>query len=81
MDQASRFVPRFSSAYLEFTGSRRVEWYARIRRLSPQGVLGDAKKASAAKGEQIWEIMIRNLVEMIEDLKRLTLDEIWERRY
>ncbi len=81
MDHASRFVPRFSSAYLEFTGSRRVEWYARTRRLSPQGVLGDATKATAAKGEQIWEIMIKNLVEMIEDLKRLTLDEIWERRY
>ena len=41
----------------------------------------DATKASAEKGEKIWEIMIRNLVEMIEDLKRLTLDEIWERRY
>jgi creatinine amidohydrolase/Fe(II)-dependent formamide hydrolase-like protein len=81
MDRASRFVPRFSSAYLEFTGSRSVEWYARTRRLSPQGVLGDATKASAEKGAKIWEIMIRNLVEMIEDLKRLTLDEIWERRY
>ena len=81
MDRASRFVPRFSSAYLEFTGTRRVEWYALTKKLSPQGVMGDPTKASAEKGQKIWEIMIRNLVEMIEDLKRLTLDEIWERRY
>lgn len=81
MDRASRFVPRFSSAYLEFTGSRAVEWYAMTKKISPQGVLGDATKASAEKGARIWDVMIRNLVEMIEDLKRLTLDEIWERRY
>jgi creatinine amidohydrolase/Fe(II)-dependent formamide hydrolase-like protein len=81
MDRASKFVPRFSSAYLEFTGSRSVEWYALTKKLSPQGVLGDATKATAEKGERIWEIMIKNLVEMIEDLKRLTLDEIWERKY
>jgi len=81
MDRAARFVPRFTSAYLEFTGSRSVEWYALTKKLSPQGVLGDATKASVEKGQKIWEIMIKNLVEMIEDLKRVTLDEIWERRY
>jgi creatinine amidohydrolase len=58
-----------------------VEWYAQTKKLSPQGVLGDATKASVEKGQKIWEIMIKNLVEMIEDLKRVTLDEIWERRY
>jgi len=81
MTRAKRFVPRFSSTYLEFSGKRSVEWYARTRRISTSGVLGDPTKASAEKGRKIWEIMIRNLVEMVEDLKRMTLDEIYEKRY
>jgi creatinine amidohydrolase len=40
-----------------------------------------ATKATAEKGERIWEIMTRRLVELVEDLKRLSLDEIYQRRY
>ncbi len=29
----------------------------------------------------MWEVMMRNLVEFVEDLKGLTLDEIHQRRY
>jgi creatinine amidohydrolase len=58
-----------------------VEWYARTKRISRHGVLGDPTKATAEKGRRIWEIMIANLVELVEDLKRLTLDEIYEKRY
>jgi creatinine amidohydrolase/Fe(II)-dependent formamide hydrolase-like protein len=81
MRLARRFVPRFSSAYLEFSGKRSVEWYARTRKLSRDGVLGDPTKATAEKGRRMWDIMIRNLVELVEDLKRLTLNQIYERRY
>ncbi|MCA9751509.1 MAG: creatininase family protein [Gemmatimonadetes bacterium] len=81
MSKAKAAVPRFSSAYLSFSGSRSVEWYARTHKISRDGVLGDPTKASVEKGRQIWEIMVRNLVELVEDLKRLTLNEIWERRY
>jgi creatinine amidohydrolase/Fe(II)-dependent formamide hydrolase-like protein len=81
MRLARRFVPRFSSAYLEFSGKRSVEWYARTRKLSRDGVLGDPTKATPEKGRRMWEIMIRNLVELVEDLKRLTLNQIYERRY
>jgi creatinine amidohydrolase/Fe(II)-dependent formamide hydrolase-like protein len=81
MRLARRFVRRFSSAYLEFSGKRSVEWYARTRKLSRDGVLGDPTKASAEKGRRMWDIMIRNLVELVEDLKRLTLNQIYERRY
>jgi creatinine amidohydrolase/Fe(II)-dependent formamide hydrolase-like protein len=81
MGKAKRCVPEFSSAYLDFSGIRAVEWYARTRKISRDGVLGDPTKASAEKGRRIWEIMVSNLVELVEDLKRLTLDEIWQRRY
>lgn len=81
MSRAKRFVPRFSSTYLDFSGKRAVEWHARTKKISPQGVLGDPTKATAEKGERIWGIMVRNLVGLVEDLKRLTLEEIYEKRY
>jgi len=43
--------------------------------------MGDPTKASAEKGQKIWEIMIAHLVALVEDLKRMTLEEIHHRRY
>jgi creatinine amidohydrolase/Fe(II)-dependent formamide hydrolase-like protein len=81
MDQAKKHVPKFSSRYLNFTSKRGVLWYAYTRKISPSGVMGDPTKATADKGEKIWEIMIAHLVSLIEDLKRLTLEEIHHRNY
>ncbi len=81
MERAERFVPDFSSRYLNFSARRSVEWFARTLKISPTGVLGDPTQASVEKGERMWNIMIANLVELVEELKGLTLDEIYERRY
>jgi creatinine amidohydrolase/Fe(II)-dependent formamide hydrolase-like protein len=81
MEKARTFIPQFSSRYLNFTSKRRVNWYAHTARISPEGVLGDPTKASREKGKRIWHLMIRNLVELVEDLKGLSLDEIYQRRY
>lgn len=81
MELAKRSIPRFSSEYLEFSSRKRVDWYVHTARLSKSGVLGDPTKASAEKGQKIWKIMIRNLVELVEDLKNLALDEIFQRKY
>ena len=81
MDQAQKHIPKFSSRYLDFTSKRGVLWYAYTRKISPSGVMGDPTKASAAKGERIWEIMIAHLVSLVEDLKRMTLEEIHHRNY
>jgi creatinine amidohydrolase/Fe(II)-dependent formamide hydrolase-like protein len=81
MEAAEAFVPDFGSRYLNFSASRSVEWYARTARISPTGVLGDPTRASRERGERMWEIMIRHLVELVEGLKNLSLDEIYERRY
>jgi creatinine amidohydrolase/Fe(II)-dependent formamide hydrolase-like protein len=81
MGKASKKVPRFSSRYLNFTAKRWVSWYAYTDRISKSGVLGDPTKASAKKGERIWQIMIAHLVALVEDLKNMTLDEIYQRRY
>ena len=81
MDLAKPMVPRFSSHYLDFTSKRGVGWYAHTKKISETGVLGDPTLASAEKGQKMWQIMVENLVEFVEDLRGLTLDEIHQRRY
>jgi creatinine amidohydrolase/Fe(II)-dependent formamide hydrolase-like protein len=81
MEQAKKQVPKFSSKYLDFTSKRGVLWYAYTRKISPSGVMGDPTRASTDKGKKIWEIMIAHLVSLVEDLKRLTLEEIYHRNY
>lgn len=81
MDKAEKEIPRFSSRYLNFTSKRGVSWYAFTKRISQSGVMGDATKASAEKGRKMWDIMIEHLVALVEDLKAMTLDEMYEKRY
>lgn len=80
-DEAPSSVPQFSSRYLDFTSRRGVSWYAYTKNVSSNGVLGDASKASAEKGRKLIKIMIAHLVALVEDLKNMTLEEIYQRRY
>jgi creatinine amidohydrolase/Fe(II)-dependent formamide hydrolase-like protein len=81
LDAAEKFVPKFSSHYLDFTSKRSVTWYARTARISPSGVLGDPTKANAAKGAEMWKVMVRNLVELVDHLKEMSLEEIYQTSY
>jgi len=81
MDRLQASVPRFSSRFLDFSNQRAVDWHAHTARISPTGVMGDPTRASAEKGRRMWEVMVRNLVEFVEDLRDLSLDEIHQRRY
>ena len=81
MAKARKFIPRFSSRYLDFTSKRSVGWYAYTSKISPTGVLGDPTKGSREKGERMWQVMIKHLMEFVEDLKSLSLDEIYQKRY
>lgn len=76
MDHTARSVPKFSSRYLNFTSKRAVTWYGHTHKISSNGVLGDPTRASAEKGQRIWEIMIAHLVALVEDLKRMSPDKI-----
>ena len=80
-DRMRPFIPRFSSRYLNFSSKRSVEWFARTSRISTSGVLGDPTKSSQEKGNKMWEIMIKHLTEFVEDLKRMSLDEIFQKRF
>jgi creatinine amidohydrolase/Fe(II)-dependent formamide hydrolase-like protein/7-cyano-7-deazaguanine synthase in queuosine biosynthesis len=81
MDKAGKSIPAFSSRYLNFSSKRAVSWYARTRKISSTGVMGDPTKATAEKGKKIWELMIAHLVAFVEDLKRMTLEEIHQKKY
>jgi creatinine amidohydrolase/Fe(II)-dependent formamide hydrolase-like protein len=81
MDLAKPSVPDFSTRYLNFSSVRGIPWYAHTKRISESGVMGDPTKATAEKGEKIWEMMIAHLVVLVEDLKRLSLEEIFQKGY
>jgi len=81
MDKLGSSVPQFSSRYLDFTSQRGVPWHAHTQQISSSGVMGDPTKATADKGRRIWQIQIAHLVALVEDLKRMTLEEIYQRRY
>ena len=78
---AKKSVPKFSSRYLNFTSKRGISWYAYTKRISENGTMGDPTKADAEKGKKFWQIMIAHLVTFVEDLKRMSLEEIHQRRY
>jgi len=81
MDKAVRAVPEFSSRYLNFSSQRGLPWYAYTKRISQSGVMGDPTKATAEKGKKMWEVMVAHLVALVEDLKNLSLEEIYQKRY
>jgi creatinine amidohydrolase/Fe(II)-dependent formamide hydrolase-like protein len=81
MDRLQREVPAFTSRYLDFTSKRGVSWYAHTDKISASGVMGDPTKASVEKGEKMWELMIAHLVIFVEQLKTMTLKEIYQRKY
>jgi creatinine amidohydrolase/Fe(II)-dependent formamide hydrolase-like protein len=80
LEKAEAFVPHSAVRYLDFSSEYGVEWFAHTARISPSGVLGDPTRASAEKGERMWEVMISHLVSFVENLKSMTLAEIHERR-
>lgn len=80
-NKIKKFVPRFSSRYLDFTSNRSVGWYAHTSKISPSGVMGDPTLGSREKGERMWKVMIENLAALVEELQRLSLDEIYQKRY
>jgi creatinine amidohydrolase/Fe(II)-dependent formamide hydrolase-like protein len=81
MDKAVAAIPQFNSRYLNFTSKRGISWYAYTKKISKTGIMGDPTKANAEKGKKMWQIMVAHLVAFVEDLKRLSVEEIHQRRY
>ncbi|WP_419658115.1 creatininase family protein [Desulfosarcina variabilis] len=81
MDHLQMEVPTFTSRYLDFSSKRGVSWYAHTHKISSSGVMGDPTKASREKGQKMWAMMISHLVSFVDQLKQMTLKEIYQRKY
>lgn len=81
MDKAVDETLDLDNEYLDFTSERGVNWYVHTQRLSSSGVMGNAKKASAEKGKQMWKIAIKKMVEFVESIKNTPLEKLYQNRY
>lgn len=81
MDKAVDDTLDLDNEYLDYTSERGVSWYVHTNRLTSSGVMGNATLATTAKGEKIWEIMIRKMVEFVETIKNTSPDELFQNRY
>jgi len=81
MDKAVDASLDLKNEYLDFDSERQVSWYVRTKYLSRSGVMGNATKASAEKGEKMWEVMIRKMTAFVETIKNTPSDELYQNRY
>lgn len=81
MDKAIDATLGFGSNFLDFDDDRSVSWYVRTSKISESGVMGDATKATAEKGREMWEVMIANMVRFVESIKNTPLEDLYQKRY
>jgi creatinine amidohydrolase len=81
MDKAIDDTLDLDNEYLDYTSERGVSWYVHTKRLTKSGVMGNASKASAKKGEIMWEIMIKKMTEFVETIKNTPSDKLFQNRY
>jgi creatinine amidohydrolase/Fe(II)-dependent formamide hydrolase-like protein len=81
MDRARDSTLQFSNRYLNFSSRNHVPWYVQTKKISETGTMGDPTKATPEKGKKVWEIMIGHLVAFVEEIKRMDLKEIYQKRY
>lgn len=84
LDEATSSVTRIPA---QWEGARRIATdlrYPLADRLEAfediiDSQVGDPTKASREKGERTWDIMTRNLVELVEHIKGMSLNQIYQR--
>lgn len=67
--------------FLDFTSDRGVSWFVHTKRLSNSGVMGNATRGSAEKGQKMWDIMIAKMTEFVETIKNTPSDKLYQNRY
>jgi creatinine amidohydrolase len=60
--------PDFDWAQADLLNAPTVSHYRTMKELTPNGVFGDPRAASAAKGEQITEAVVSHLIKIVQDL-------------
>lgn len=60
----------FDWAESDMLRGSRASYYRSIKQMTANGVYGDATKSSPEKGQQITEIVVKQLVRLVTDLKK-----------
>lgn len=81
MDKAVNETMEFGSKFLDYDNERGVNWYVHTHHISASGIMGDATKASAEKGEKMWQLMIHHMVKFVESIKNTPLEDLYQKRY
>ncbi|WP_222984971.1 creatininase family protein [Flagellimonas meishanensis] len=81
MDKAVNETMKFGSKFLDYDYERGVSWYVDTLRISKSGVMGDATKATVEKGEQMWNLMVKNMARFVESIKNTPLEDLYQKRY
>jgi creatinine amidohydrolase len=81
MEKAVDDTLDLDNEYLDYTSERGVSWYVHTKKLTHSGVMGNATKATAEKGNQMWKIMIRKMVDFVETIKNTPSDKLFQNRY
>ena len=82
MEKAENFTSkaewmREQSKFIQPLPPHSLAWIAHD--LNPNGVVGDASRGTAEKGEAICRHQVKGFVEMLEDLKRYSLDNLYSK--
>lgn len=81
MDKAVDDTLDLDNEYLDYTSDRGVSWYVHTEKLTKSGIIGNATKGSVEKGKQMWDIMIKKLVDFVETIKNMPNDQLFQNRY
>jgi creatinine amidohydrolase len=81
MDKAVDDTLDLDNVYLDYTSDRGVRWYVHTKKLTHSGVMGNAKLASAEKGQLMWDIMIQKMTDFVETIKNTPTDKLFQNKY
>jgi creatinine amidohydrolase len=81
MDKAVDDTLDLDNVYLNYTSERGVSWYVHTKKLTESGVMGNATKATAEKGEKMWSIMIKKMADFVETIKNTPSDQLYQNKY
>ncbi len=81
MDKAVDDTLDLDNEYLDYTSERGVNWYVHTKKLTNSGVMGNATKATIEKGEKMWDIMIKKMVDFVETIKNTPSEKLFQNRY
>lgn len=81
MDKVVNEILVFGSDYFDFDNDCGVNWYVCISKIFESGVMGDVIKVIFEKGQEIWDVMVKNLVFFVNFIKSKLFEDLYQKKY